>query len=51
VPEAGKTPDNHNIEYLTGFFNTIAAQGDIYIISEPGGKRNVPSAPEFGNAF
>ena len=50
MPEAGQAPHNQKIENLTGQSLPVASQGDIHILPEPGGKGDVPPAPEFRNA-
>ena len=50
MPEAGKAPYNQKVQNLPGQALPVTAQGNIHIFPEPGGKRNVPPAPEFGYA-
>ena len=50
VPEAGECPDDENIQYLPGQAAAIAAEGDIEVVAEPRAERDVPPAPELGDA-
>ena len=51
VPEARQRPDYEQIEYLPGEAVTVAAEGDIDVLLEPGGQGDMPSAPEIGYAL
>ena len=49
VPESRKEPDGQNVKKETELFDSVAAHGDIDIITEPASERHMPSAPEFGD--
>ena len=51
VPETGEEPNDQNIADVFGGADPVAAQRNIHIIPEEGAKRNVPAAPELGDAF
>ena len=51
VPNAGEEPDHQQVEKMPPGTYPIAAQGDVHIIPEPGGQRDVPPAPEIGNGY
>ena len=51
VPESGEKPDDQQIEdHSRERVHTAAAEGDVNIIPEPGGKGYMPSPPEVGDA-
>ena len=49
VPESTEEHGDHEIEMLTHFALAVAAQGDIDIVAQPRGERDVPSVPELGD--
>ena len=51
VPDAGGQEDHEKIEKVAPFGNPVSAQRNIQIFLEPGGERNMPSAPEFSNGM
>ena len=51
MPETCQQPDGHDVEDLPFQTLPVAAQGDVYVITEPEGQGHMPSSPEFGDAF
>ncbi len=51
VPEAGQEPHDQQVEDLSARALAVAAQGDVYILSEPCAQRDMPASPEFGDAL
>ena len=51
MPETGQKPYHKDIKKLSAAFDTVAAQRDVNIIAEPGAEGDVPTPPEFGDAF
>ena len=49
MPQAGQAPHNEQVEELPPLAPAVAAQRDIHIIPEEGGKRNVPPPPKIGD--
>ena len=47
MPHSRAGPDDKHIENLALSGTVTAAQRNVYVIAEPGGKRNMPSPPEF----
>ena len=47
MPKAADEKGKHQIKAMTDFPHPVSAQRDIEIIPEPGGKGNMPTAPEF----
>ena len=47
VPDASERPDDKEIADPAQFRDTVAAQGDVNIITEPGTERDMPTPPEF----
>src|SRR5271165_266953 len=50
VPEAGGKEAYPKIDIDARRRDAIAAQRDVEILADPGGKRDVPAAPELGDA-
>ena len=50
VPDAAQDEHNHDIENPTHSADPVAAQGNVDIVAKPGGQRDVPAAPELGQA-
>ena len=51
VPESGKEPDDQQVEdHSRERIHAAAAERDVNIIPEPGGQRDMPPAPEIGDA-
>lgn len=48
VPEAAEEHGEHKVEVGAGAAVAIAAEGNVEVVTEPGGKRDMPAAPEFG---
>ena len=51
VPHSGQCPDNHQVKYISRNRTSIAAERNIYILSKPRSKRNMPPSPKFRCAF
>ncbi len=49
VPESAHQKGDKEIQTVTPFRHPAAAEGNIDIVPEPGGKRNMPAAPKFLN--
>ncbi|MCY1538145.1 hypothetical protein D9M68_736700 [compost metagenome] len=49
MPETAEQENDKGITDALPCRYLAAPQGDVYIIPEPGGQRDVPSAPEFCN--
>ncbi len=49
VPNAGQGPNGEHIEDMAGNRDAVAPQGDINIVTEEGGQRDVPSSPKIGD--
>ena len=49
MPESADQENDKGISDAHPFAAAAASQRDIEVIAEPGGQRNMPSAPEFGN--
>ncbi len=47
VPEAAHKKGDKEIQAALPFRHPVAAKGNIDIIPEPGGQRNMPAAPKF----
>ena len=50
VPKAGQEPYHGKVEISSRFSLPVAAERNIDILTEPGGKRHMPTPPEFGDA-
>ena len=50
VPQAGREPDEQDIQQLPGAPLPVSAKRDIEIIAEPRAERNMPAPPEFRDA-
>ena len=50
VPKPREEKGNHQVKGISLFGASVAAERDVYIVTKPGGKRNVPPAPEFLHA-
>ena len=51
VPEARQKPHYEYIEYMAGRGDSVSAEGDIYVVSEPGAEGHMPPSPEFCGTF
>ena len=51
MPEAGQKPYHKDIKKLSAALDTVATQRDVNIIAEPRAEGDVPTPPEFGDAF
>ena len=51
MPETGEEPHNKNVEKEAGLADSVAAKGNIDVITEPASKGHMPPAPKFGDAF
>ena len=51
VPEAGEEPNDKQVQNYPAGFDSRSAQREIYVVPEPGGERDMPSAPEFGQVI
>ncbi len=49
VPKTGSQEYYKQVEVITCFADTVSAERNIQIFFEPRRKRNMPSAPKFGN--
>ena len=49
VPQPAQQEDDHQIEIRPVRAGSASAERDIEIVPEPGGQRDVPAAPEFGD--
>ena len=50
VPQTAEQEDDHDVERPTANAHTTAAKGDIEIVAEPAGERDVPAVPELADA-
>ena len=49
VPDPGNGKGDHLVEDPAGLADAVPAHRNVHVVLEPGGQRDVPSAPEFGN--
>ena len=49
VPKSREEPDHAHVEELAGKSLSVAAQGDVDVLAEPGGQGDVPPSPEVGD--
>lgn len=50
MPEAAEEHDDHEIAVGSSGPLAVSAEGDVEVIAQPGRERNMPAAPEFGDA-
>src|SRR5690606_27285096 len=50
VPEASQQHHQAQVDVGAGLALAVAAEGDVQVFAQPGGQRNVPAAPEVGDA-
>ena len=51
VPQAGQDKNDHQVAAGAGQAAAAAAQGNVEVIPEPAGKRDMPAAPVFAHAL
>ena len=49
MPEAADEEDDKGVAHHLPLADTTAAQRDVDVVTEPGGQRDMPAAPELGN--
>lgn len=50
MPQSAEQKDYHDVEHPTADTHTTAAKGDIEIVAEPCGERDMPSVPKLTDA-
>src|SRR5699024_10746099 len=51
MPQSGQDKDDYQVPAGTGQTAAAAAQGNVQVIPEPAGQRNMPAAPVFAHAL
>ena len=49
MPKAGQRPDDEQIDNVADVADSVAAQGNVYIVPEKAAQGDVPSAPKVGD--